>query len=551
MGFCDTGETEVHNLPEGMERLWQLLGNENIEKIAHNLKFEMHHCAVMGIRLRGQFHDTMIMHQLIDNQAFGQHGLDDIANEYGSPEDIKRWGNLDSDVKSAAFIYKDYSKIPSYIMTPYQHADAERTALIFGVMFPIIKRDPKLHKIYLNEIELIKTTVRIERRGIMLSKPHAIVLKEKLEKEVIEIENKWLPVNLNSPKQLIKVLFDEKKFPIIKRSPTGEPSTDAESIKILSEQFPDDKVLDDILKMRAYTKGKSTIQSYLEAADENGILHPNINTNHDRTGRESSSGPNMQNVSNEISHRAKYPIPARCCFRARPGYVLFGKDHSGIEMRIGVQGTGSKRLIKLVEEDFDFHDACAKNFYGDRYLKADKSEKKFLRGKAKNGARFPMFYGAGIDTISKGLGLSYEETKAGYARDKSEYPEFYDFMDECTKQAKRKGYVYDFFGRKLYTPPDRPYAGCDYAIQGTAAEVLKVNQVTVDKYLIKEDLDIHILLPVHDELVLEYPRALLINQKEILGTIDKLMTKIEEITVKLTIETEMSTFLWSQMKEYK
>jgi DNA polymerase I-like protein with 3'-5' exonuclease and polymerase domains len=260
----------------------------------------------------------------------------------------------------------------------------------------------------------------------------------------------------------------------------------------------------------------------------------------------------MQNVSNEVSHRAKYPIPARCCFRARPGYVLFAKDHSGIEMRIGVQGTGSPRLIKLVEQDFDFHDACARNFYGDRYLKADKDEKKFLRGKAKNGARFPMFYGAGLDTISKGLGLSYEETEAGYDRDKKEYPEFYSFMDECTKEAKRKGYVYDFFGRKLYTPPDRPYAGTDYKIQGTATEVLKVGQVRVDKFIYKElQGEVRMLLPVHDEIIIEYPRSLLYQKDEILGHIDKLMVEIEEITVKLTIETEMSSLLWSQMKEVR
>ena len=541
---CETGETIIGELPKNLAELEALWEDANVEKVAHNLKFELHHTAALGIVPQGQLHDTMIMHQLLENLAFGHHGLDDIANEFGSPEDITRWERLDRDVKSAAFIYKDYSKIPSYIMHPYQEADGERTALIFGVMFPMIKADPRLYKIYLNEIELIKVTVRMERVGIMVSKPDAEKLLTRLQKDIDDIEAKWAPVNLSSPKQLIKLLFEDNKLPMIKGT-----STDAEVIKILAERYPL-PLLQDILKSRAYIKGKAMVRSYIEAAGETGILHPNINTNHNRTGRQSSDSPNMQNVSNDVSARASYPVPARCCFRARPKTVLISKDYSGIEMRLGVQGTGSPRLIKLCEEDFDFHAACATSFYGERFTKAGKKEQKLMRYRAKNGARFPMFYGAGPETISKGLGLSYEETLAGIARDKKDFPEFYEFMSACTLQARKHGWIETFFGRKLYVPEDRPYAATDYCIQGSAAQILKIAQVRVDRYLHEKLHDkARMLLPVHDEIILEYPRSLFPQREEILHEIDELMIHFDEITVKLTVETEMSTLTWDKGEE--
>lgn len=566
----EDGEVEVERFGEDFDdcdttydlskhRLQQLFYDTSIAKVCHNFHFDYAMALTSGYTIPSDtvWHCTLLICQLLNNLE-PSNGLDDLAFKYGGyPMD------QDQPIEVAARIYGSYEKIPKKMMRDYQHADAERCMLLFKTFFPYIQRDPKLYAEYINEIETVKTTIRMEMRGIMVCEDETLKLKKWLEDELVKVQIDTMelvpyPINLNSPSQVVKLLYEDLKWPVIEMNKSGKaPSTDKDTLENLRKSqvefnMPQHAVdvLDLILRQRSYTKGLGMIQSYIEAS-ENWILHPHINTNEARTGRESSENPNMQNISKDAALKTRYPVPSRKCFRARPGYILFLIDYSGIEMRLAVQATGSARLIALLEDDFDFHDACAKSFYGERYLKADDKLKKILRSAAKNG-RFAMLYGAGILQVARTLGLTLAEAKAGVERDKIEFPEFYDMMDDCIAFARKYGYIETFFGRKLMVNTKQAYIATDYKIQGSAAALFKRAQVRVDRYFREVWNDeIAIWLPVHDELIFELPRYLYPQRDRILKNVINIMLDHSEITVKLNAEVKQSTYTWADAKKYK
>ena len=557
----NTGATEVYNLDTpagaGGEVLRTVCGDASNTLIAHNAKFELSFLHVMGIVVKAKIEDTMLMHQMLDNLA--RHGLDFVANLFASTDDIRRWGTLDGEITKANKIYGSYDKIPRDLIHEYVRADGERTALIYATMLPALKRDVSLYENYLMEIDLIKVTVHMEAVGILVDDGKANKLLKFLDTELTSARKQIdaivkEPINVNSPKQLMHLLYDVYEFPkqfkFDKKESKNKVSVDKSAIEALSV-INGHPILDLIIKIRSYEKGSAMVASYLSACDADGILHPNINTNAADTGRETSSKPNMQNVSNDVSFKNRYPIPARCCFRARPGSVIFSIDYKAIEMVLGVQGTKSKRLIDLVASGFDFHSAMAASFFGTDFTNADKDTKYLLRNKAKNGARFPMFYGAGPATVSRGIGLPLDETIVGIEKDKKDFPEIYAFMAECTNFAKKQGYIETYSGRKLRVIPGKEYTATDYKIQGSAAVVLKMAQINLHKWLVREfNNEIRLLLPVHDQFLIEYPRKYFPQRKEILTKIRQIMITIPYITAPLEIEIEMTTTTWDREKEF-
>ena len=505
--------------------------------ITHNLMFELHFtvAGLYAINPRKPLHDTMIMSQYIDNLC-PSHALDYLFNRFHGKVD---WIlEADKAVSKCAKIYGSYDKHPIDIMFTYQLADGIRGSLLFDLFWPLT--EPKSE--YWNEIELIKETVIMERRGFMLDRMQSLKLVDWMKQELFDNEKKTRRilgkyVNLLSEPQLKKLLFDELKFPRM-------DSTDQEAILQI-----DHPIVDCIQKARAYTKGVAIITGYLKAADSGDVVHPNIRTNKAGTGRETSENPNVQNVAKEVKAGAKYTVPARRCFRARPGYCLVLADFSGIEMRLAVQGTGSQKLSKLCDEGYDFHASCAASFYGDKFTKEkDETIKKAYRSRAKN-ARFAMLYGAGLEQTAATLGLSIDEVRIGYERDKKDFPEFYELMAKCTHDAYKQGHITSFFGRKLRVPLDRAYAATDYLIQGSAAALFKHAQVNVGKWFRKEKLDCHIIIPVHDELVMEVRRGTLLAY--LTPEIEKLMVSAPEIKVKLNADFSIATYTWDKKNDYK
>lgn len=592
--LCDEeGQTQVYRFDGtdgagNRKRLQELFYDVSIAKVAHHYHFELAMLLNSGFTVpEGTvWHDTMLISQMLENLA-PSHALDDLAYKWGGyPTDTDR------EVVRARQIYGTYDKIPKELMTRYQRTDVERTMLLFLSLYPKLQEDEGMHADYLNEIALVKTTVEMEMNGIMVDRAEANKLLQWLEREnqsaADEMEGMGYTINLNSPKQLNRLLYVDLGLTPPSFTRANEPSTDKDAIEILRANATDPnvvKVLDCILRRRSYTKGVSMVNSYLAAMNPDGIIFPHINTNKAQTGRESSENPNMQNISKEAALKTRFPVPARQCFRARPGHLLFLIDYAGIEMRLIVEHTQDQELVELIVNNGDPHALAASLFYGEKFMdpyhaisfvkerdekmrrevaKAFQSQdypevfdqyypkaKKMLRTAAKN-AQFALAYGGGLSRVAETLMLSEKEAEPGFEAYKRRFPGVANMTKKAIRQVERRGYITTSFGRKLCVNPSKPYAGSNYLIQGTAAGILKRAQIRVHEYL-KRELrgEVKLLLPIHDELILECPRRLLPSVPEIAARVSHLMTYMPEIQVPLAVEWKMTTWTWNRAKEFR
>jgi len=341
--------------------LHRVMKDEKIIKIAHNAKFEMGMYSMMngGVVPKGQWHDTLIMSQMLRN-LLRSHKLEVLAERYCSealPKETKRWGFFDSQVKNHMTMQKrlfnnypsrihdeiikpiidsgiepfvtdrpNYGLIPAKMMKNYQIADGERCMLLFELMYDKITQDKRLYADYLNEMKLLFVAQKMEQRGMMIDTLEAEELIESLELKLTKIHKKkkvvfGFDINLNSPDQLQKHLYgyidprkhdnlnmDWKKMepaydyrafsftPVTSKGGGGTPSTSKDDLIELQKRYPKSKAFDMLIRYRAYSTGITMVKSYIELAGEAKIIHPNMNTNQAKTGRQSVSNPNLQNV---------------------------------------------------------------------------------------------------------------------------------------------------------------------------------------------------------------------------------------------------------------
>ena len=548
------GNIIVSREPKNIQNLF---AKSDTALICHNYHFEYAVLKEQGFTKLDtvQWHDTMIMHQLLFNIA-PSHALDAVANELC--KDLKcrrRWKEIDDQITKAAKIYKTYDKIPADLMTEYQHNDVERTMLIFQSLYPIIEKDKSLLRCYQDEIDLVRVVIPLEKRGIMVCKSEAekllVWIKAELEKVGREINSMYKDyINLNSTKQLTNLLFNILALPSIAQTKKGNDAVDDSVLEELSQQYQNNekikKTLDLVIRSRAFTKGKAMVSSYIEESDENGIIHPHINTNKARTGRISCTKPNLLNISREIAPNTKYPIPARKCFRARPGYFLLAADYAGQEIRLLAELSQEKEMIELITKNGDPHALAASIFYGKKYIKGDK-----LKRTAAKNMQFGLAYGAGVATIALGLGLTVEEAEPGFNAYRKRFPKIANFAISSLTEAKNKGFITTSFGVKRYIQRDHLIAAGNAKIQSTGAGMIKRAQIGCHQFLEAWFPDIHIWLQIYDELIFEVHRRYINRLEHITKPLAEIMTTIPEITVPLAVEWKMSTYLWSQLKEVK
>jgi len=525
--------------------------------ICHNYHFEYSVLKEQGFTKLDSvvWHDTMIMHQLLFNIAHS-HSLDVVANDLC--RDLKtrrRWKEIDDQITKAAKIYKTYDKIPADLMTVYQRNDVERTMLIFQTLYPIIEKDKSLLRCYQDEIALVRVMIPLEKRGIMVCKSEAekllVWIKAELEKVDSEINKIYKNyINLNSTKQLTNLLFTVLALPSIAQTEKGNDAVDDAVLEELSQRYQNNekikKTLDLVIRCRAFTKGNAMVSSYIKEADENGIIHPHINTNKARTGRISCTKPNLLNISKEIAPNTKYPIPARKCFRARPEYFLLAADYAGQEIRLLAELSQEKEIIDLIKIDGDPHALAASIFYQKKYIKGNKLQ----RTAAKN-MQFGLAYGGGLETIALGLGLTMQEAEPGFNAYKKRFPKIANFAMSSLSEAKIKGYVTTSFGVKRYIERNHLIAAGNAKIQSTGAGMIKRAQIGCYNYIEKNIPDIYIWLQIYDELIFEVHRRYINRLEHITKPLADIMITIPEITVPLAVEWKMSTLLWSQLKEVK
>lgn len=534
-------------------KLEEIFSKRGPTLVCHNAKFDlMMTGAEIGWHVIDRpFHDTYIQSHIIRNNH-PSHGLKELCWELaGIPKEDERVIR-----RYLRGTDMNYSHVPEIIMDDYQKRDAERTMLLHRFYMPKIESNPKFLDVYRNELDLIRASIDIERRGMMLDQSRCHKLIDKTRDDVYtllqELEAKTgRKLNLNRPSDLHWLLFDHLKLPVLRTTTkTSKPSTDKETLFNLRRDHYH-PLIDSVLKFRSWTRGITTLESYLDHCDGGSIIHPSLNTCAADTGRESCSSPNLQNVAKTGVLLNPFPVPARSVFRPRPGYILIFIDFSGIEFRLAVHYSQDQFLIKMIKDGQDPHALAAEIFFGDKFKNAIGDLRKTLRNAAKN-MNFAIIYGAGLDTIAAGLGLPVSIVAPRYAEYKRRLPGLVGLSDTVSETVRSQGYVETIFGRRLYVPKDLAYIGTNYLIQGTAADILKRSQVQVHQYLKQATGgEVAILLPIHDELILEYPRKRLPDAPEILSGVESLMTNFPQFDVPMAVEFQVSTVDWENKKAYK
>ena len=495
-----------------------------------------------------KFHDTMIMSRLLRNTA-RDHSLDGLAYELGEyPKD------LDKVVKNYGLNYAD---IPKKIMTKYQRSDVIRTMLLFRTFYPEIKKNKKLHIDYLEEIKTIKATMKMEIEGIKIDVKSTKDLAHKLENDLYRISNRLKNktghyINLSSGKQIVNLLYENMGLPVIHKTDKGNPCTKKETIfelrthyKKTSKEF---KVLDIISEYRSYEHSLGMIKSYLKFKDKKDIIHTTINTNQAKTGRQSSKDPNLMAVSKKENYFNPYIVPLRKLFiPTSPRKRTYLVDYSGIEMRLILAVADEKKMIKVLESGGNMHSVACKIFFKDDFI--SKSESKILYDAGKN-AHFAIPYGATLPKIIIMLNIGEKKGRRGFFDYRDEFPKISNLSTTTAKQAREQGYIETLFGRRLYIKHRKWYTAINYQIQGTGAQLLKRSENRIHKYINDNYVGkLRMVLPVHDEIILEADESIFNEEKRYTKDISNLMTNFPELKVPLEVEWSYSNTNWNDKQD--
>lgn len=545
------------------ERLQAFLDDVTVAKTCHNVKFEISQLKTNGYHIpeKTVWHDTMLMSQLLDNLGAG-HSLDYLCWK------LCGWSReLDIAVKRQFKETGCYSLIDEVLMHEYQIADAMRGMLLYDLFAPEIMQDKKLTEVYLFEVELAKETQGMEQTGMLVNEEGAIRLIEELSDDIDKMQKQTYEmfgeyINPNSDARVRHIMYEVLGYPVIARNDkTGSAKVDKFTIFELQEEYgADHPFLDLVLKYRTYTTARTNITKYLRLRDSKGVIHCNIKTNHDKTGREAAEKPNLQNIAKNLKTPTNpYPVAARQCFMCRPGWYMDLVDYAGIELRLIIALCGEEELIDAVRRGADVHSMVCNYWYHDvhldntivRFSELDGEDplRKSLRRIGKNG-NFALGYGASNKKLSKTLGISVAEVKRNRALIEERWPKYAFFTKNMLRQVQERGFVETPFGRRLKVATDKVFSGSNYIIQGTAAEILKRSQVRVARYYHENWGDlVKILVPVHDEIIQEKHESLQRYDSIILPQVRSILIDFPEIPLPLDVEYKRSYTTWDAAKE--
>jgi DNA polymerase I len=407
------------------------------------------------------------------------------------------------------------------------------------LLFEKVQRDEKLNYVYGSiEMPVLPVLWRMERNGVLLDRQKLESQSHELGKEILSLEQKAYqaagqPFNLGSPKQIQEILFDRQKLPVKKKTPSGQPSTDEDSLAELALDHPLPKL---ILEHRALSKLKSTYTDKLPRSinPTTGRVHTTYSQTTAVTGRLSSNEPNLQNIP--IRTAAGRRI--RECFIAPPGAKIVSADYSQIELRIMAHLSGDENLRRAFRDGEDVHRATAAEVFGVPLTQVDNDQRRVAKV-----INFGLIYGMSSFGVAQNLGIDRGTAQTYVERYFARFPGAKRYMDETRKRAKETGYVETVFGRRLWLPelksgaPVRRQAAERAAInapmQGTAADLIKLAMIAVQDFLETDKLKTLLIMQVHDELVLEVPDA----ELEVVKTrLPELMQSVHQLDVPLVVE---------------
>ncbi len=501
-------------------------------KLGQNLKYDKHVFANHGIQLNGIVHDTLLQSYVLESHR--PHNMDSMALRH---LDIKTISYDEVTGKGVNRI--GFDEVAIDVATRYAAEDADITLRLHQTLYPSIQSDDRLHYIY-REIEMpvLDVLFEIERNGVLLDykllQKQSHELGEKLhllEQQAYVIAEQ--PFNLNSPKQIQEILFNRLKLPVIKKTPTGVPSTDEDVLQQLALDYPLPKLL---LDYRSLAKLKSTYTDKLPLMmDRNtGRVHTNYAQAVAVTGRLSSSDPNLQNIPVRTSEGRRI----REAFIAPPGHKIISADYSQIELRIMAHISQDDGLLKAFAAGEDIHRATAAEVFGIPLDQVDQEQRRYAKV-----INFGLIYGMSEFGLAAQLGIERSAARAYMERYFARYPGVEKYMQQTREKARQLGYVETVLGRRLWLPEinnangnrrqGAERAAINAPMQGTAADIIKLAMIAVRNWLHKERLRSKLIMQVHDELVLEVPDDEVTLMKNALPSY---MSQVMQLDVPLLIQ---------------
>jgi DNA polymerase-1 len=487
---------------KSLAKLKPLLESPEHAKLGHHLKYDAHVLARHGIALAGMRFDSML-ESYVWNSVL-RHDMDSAAERYLGIRTIHY-----EDVAGKGAKQIPFSQVPVDKAAEYSAEDSDVTLRLHQVLWPQIQAQEPLRKLY-EEIEqpLVAVLLRMEEHGVLLDRQMLKTQGSELAKRLMELlgeahKEAGAPFNLDSPKQLGNILFEKMQLPVVRKTPTGQPSTAEDVLEELAESYVLPKL---ILEHRNLSKLKSTYTDKLpeQINAQTGRVHTSYHQAVAATGRLSSQDPNLQNIPIRTPEGRRI----RQAFIAPPGHLLLAADYSQIELRIMAHLSGDEGLLNAFASDRDIHQATAAEVFGAKLDEVTSDQRRSAKA-----INFGLIYGMSAFGLAKQLGIprgaAQEYIDLYFAR----YPGVRRYMDETRAQAKAQGYVETVFGRRLYLPDinarNKQFqqaaerAAINAPMQGTAADIIKRAMISVDAWCGEADRGARLIMQVHDELVLE------------------------------------------------
>ena len=526
--------------PAQLERDWVLshikpwLENATKAKVGQNLKYDQSVLARYGITLKGVQFDTMLESYVLNSVA-SRHDMDSLALKYLGKKTISFEDIAGKGAKQLTFNQIELEKAAQYAAE-----DADITLQLHQTLWPQLQQHQGL-KTVLQDIEmpLIDILSRIERHGVLIDSSLLNKQSEQLAKRIAELEQlayeqAGKPFNLASPKQLQEILFDQMQLPVLKKTPTGAPSTAEEVLAELALEYDFPKL---ITEHRGLSKLKSTYTDKLPKMQnpQTGRVHTSYHQAVAATGRLSSTDPNLQN----IPIRTEEGRRIRQAFIAPAGKKILAVDYSQIELRIMAHLSQDQALLDAFAQGKDIHRATAAEVFGVALDEVTSEQRRSAKA-----VNFGLIYGMSAFGLAKQLGVGRNEAQQYVDRYFERFPGVLDYMERTRKQAHEMGYVETLFGRRLYLNDINAQnmgrrkaaerAAINAPMQGTAADIIKKAMIEVDSWLQQQaEASAVMIMQVHDELVFEVDADKVDSVKQ---DIVDLMAKAATLDVPLLAE---------------
>ncbi len=523
-------------LADVLERLKPWLESPRHAKIGQNLKYDQHVFANHGIGIKGVAHDTLLQSYVLEAGRDGVrgHDLGALALRHLGLSTIPYEALCGKGVKQIGF-----NQVSIADAAPYAAEDADLCLRLHARLYPQIAADAGLRFIYENiEMPVRDILFRVERAGVNVDCAQLAEQSKELGHRLLELEDRAYeaagqPFNVNSPKQLAEILFVKLGLPVKKKTPSGTPSTDEEVLSELALDYPLPKIL---LESRALAKLKSTYTDKLPRMinERTGRVHTSYAQAVAVTGRLASSDPNLQNIPVRTTEGRRI----RAAFVAPPGHRIVSADYSQIELRIMAHLSQDARLLEAFAHGEDVHRATAAEIFGVTPIEVGADQRRVAKT-----INFGLIYGMSAYGLARALDIERGAAQTYIERYFARYPGVARYMEETRNAARLEGFVRTAFGRRLWLPDIRAAqvgrrqgaerAAINAPMQGTAADLIKLAMINVQRWIDESGLATRQVMQVHDELVLEVPDDELTRVR---AELPAHMTQIAKLSVPLVVE---------------